>query len=234
MTRYHGGKQRIGEIIADVIYDKSLDIEYDYNFTIEGYCEPFCGMMGVYKRSHKLFDQNLNYCAGDYNKSIVKMWAAAQNGWIPPIREFCKKEFLMLGSNGKSSAVKGYVGHLYGYMGKYFQPFESTFSKKRKENSSKKVHVLGEQFENVNFSHGSYTQYSNLKNYVIYCDPPYKIQNCYYDERSIKLKFDHDAFWDWCRKMSVNNIVFVSEYKAPKDFKKLWTQDKENLFLICK
>jgi hypothetical protein len=29
---------------------------------------------------------------------------------------------------------------------------------------------------------------------------------------------DHEKFWDWARKMSKNNIVVISEYKAPKDF----------------
>lgn len=47
MTCYNGGKQRIGKKLADIIYDESLDIEYEYDFTIKGYCEPFCGMLGV-------------------------------------------------------------------------------------------------------------------------------------------------------------------------------------------
>ncbi len=34
--------------------------------------------------------------------------------------------------------------------------------------------------------------------------------------------FDHPKFWDWCRKMSENNLVFVSEYKAPDDFICVW------------
>ena len=30
--------------------------------------------------------------------------------------------------------------------------------------------------------------------------------------------FDHDAYWDWVRKMSAKNIVLCSEYSAPADF----------------
>lgn len=45
MTAYHGGKQRIGKEIATVIADMTQDV------TIKGYCEPFCGMLGVYQIS---------------------------------------------------------------------------------------------------------------------------------------------------------------------------------------
>ena len=30
--------------------------------------------------------------------------------------------------------------------------------------------------------------------------------------------FDHEEFFNWCREMSKHNIIFLSEYKAPKDF----------------
>jgi len=47
MTAYHGGKQKIGKILANVIYDVSTEIEQDKKFVIKGYCEPFSGMLGV-------------------------------------------------------------------------------------------------------------------------------------------------------------------------------------------
>ena len=42
MTSYHGGKQRIGEKLAQVIVEESLEISEDEVWTIQGYCEPFC------------------------------------------------------------------------------------------------------------------------------------------------------------------------------------------------
>jgi DNA adenine methylase len=55
----------------------------------------------------------------------------------------------------------------------------------------------------------------NPKGYVIYIDPPYKnsVTNYYETE-----EFDHDRFWNIMRKWSKNNIVFISEQDAPKDF----------------
>ena len=39
--------------------------------------------------------------------------------------------------------------------------------------------------------------------------------------------FNYDEFWNWCRRMSKENWLFVSEYNAPNDFECIWS--KENL-----
>jgi site-specific DNA-adenine methylase len=63
-----------------------------------------------------------------------------------------------------------------------------------------------------------------LENYIIYCDPPYSKQAHYYTESGEHVTpFDHEEFWEWCREMSKNNLVFVSEYKAPDDFDLVWS-----------
>lgn len=63
--------------------------------------------------------------------------------------------------------------------------------------------------------------YKNLKckNCVIYCDIPYS------DGIGYKDKFNHIEFWNWCREMSKNNIILISEYNAPNDFKCIWEQE---------
>jgi hypothetical protein len=58
MCSYHGGKQRIGKRLSSVIADESLVIEDEYDFKIKGYCEPFCGMLGVYKHIPDLFEDH--------------------------------------------------------------------------------------------------------------------------------------------------------------------------------
>ena len=75
MTCYNGGKQRIGKRLSAIISEESLDIEDEYDFAIKGYCEPFCGMLGVYQHIPELFDNHvpkLKYKAGDINKSVLK------------------------------------------------------------------------------------------------------------------------------------------------------------------
>lgn len=218
MTSYHGGKQRIGKRLAKVIYDTSLYISNEEDFDIKGYCEPFCGMLGVYQHIPKLFKKNIKYKAGDINKNVILMWKKAQKGWFPDIK-INKKEYDKLKHSKKESALKGFIGHHCSFGGKYFDTFRPERCKKKMiDNTIDKINDIGEELKNVSFQSGFYTQYSNLKNYVIYCDPPYSIFNKYYDDENNILNFNHKKFWDWCRKMSENNIIFISEYKAPEDF----------------
>ena len=81
-------KTKIGKKLAEIITEEALAISEDEDFVIKGYCEPFCGMLGVYRHVPDFFEEegetNLSYKAGDYNKSVVKMWQAAKKGWKPP------------------------------------------------------------------------------------------------------------------------------------------------------
>jgi DNA adenine methylase len=60
---------------------------------------------------------------------------------------------------------------------------------------------------------------TKMKNWVIYCDPPYQDTTKYNN-----IGFEYDVFWQWVRDTSKNNFVFVSEYNAPKDFKCVWSK----------
>jgi len=48
---------------------------------------------------------------------------------------------------------------------------------------------------------------------VVYCDPPYQGTATYAEGN-----FNHDEFWEFCRKLSKTNTVYISEYTAPADF----------------
>lgn len=39
--------------------------------------------------------------------------------------------------------------------------------------------------------------------------------------------FDHDKFWNIMRKWSKNNVVIISEFRAPKDFKCIWKKERK-------
>lgn len=69
---------------------------------------------------------------------------------------------------------------------------------------------------------------------VIYLDPPYAGTKIYGYANQPKMDYTH--FWDWVRKISKNNIVYISEQAAPDDFEVVWeqqvtrTMNKENNF----
>jgi site-specific DNA-adenine methylase len=229
MTSYHGGKQKIGKQIASVInnyiYQYSEYSEYS-DYSIKGYCEPFCGMLGVYQHVYtgiiEEVPKNFKFLAGDYNESLIMMWKKAQKGWMPP--KYCSEEkYEKLKNSTKPSAEKGFIGHQYSYGGQYFKGYRGKYKNKdRYEKAAENVSNIAKSLKNVKFKHGSYTQFSKLKGYVIYCDPPYSVGESYYfDEKRNRLQFDHIEFWKWCIKMSNNNIVFVSDYSFPsKQLKK--------------
>jgi DNA adenine methylase len=234
MTTYHGGKQRVGKKLAEIIYEISTSLEEDLDLSIKGYCEPFVGMCGVYQHIPELFKNHrpkLVYKAGDVNDAIIIMWKAAQKGWKPPLT--CTREkFNKLKSSKKSSPEKTFVGCVYTYRGVYLNSYFPHKLSKVKSNAER-VKSVAKKLKNVQFRTGAYQQFSNLKQYIIYCDPPYDNTTQYfYDTRGNRLNFDHTAFWNWCRKMSKDNLVFISSYTAPKDFTKIFTKGKEKLYFI--
>ena len=122
----------------------------------------------------------------------------------------------------------GAIGYLASYNGRYFDGgYAKTIitktgairnyydeAKRNLENQSKYL-------QGIDFIYGEYTQFSNISNSLIYCDPPYKDTKQYNTSKN----FNHDMFWEWCRTMNENNIVIISEEKAPKDFICIWEQN---------
>ena len=146
----------------------------------------------------------LKYNAGDTNKSVIMLWNNAKKGWYPSTDDTTYQTFMELKN--------------YGFSDHYFQLFKNNT-----------LNNIGQLVKNVSFSNGSYTQFSTLKNYVIYCDPPpHQEHSQYYDGEHIKnLCFDHVEFYKWCRDMSNHNIVFLSEYNSPNDFEKIYSINTE-------
>ena len=67
-----------------------------------------------------------------------------------------------------------------------------------------------------NLGNGDYFDVEIPDGAIIYCDPPYK-GTAEYSEGS----FDHAKFWQWAREQSKTHKVYISEYQAPEDFKKI-------------
>lgn len=230
MTAYHGGKYKTGEHIAEFIVDYVEKIQKKTGLKIKGYCEPFCGMLGVYRHIPALFEErgydDLEYLAGDANESVILMWKAVQKGWKPP-KTCSERTYNKLRYDPNPSAEKGYCCHQFsfggifcgGYACKYGRSTDATIT-------SNRVIDIADELYDVKFYSGPYDMFSNLKGYIIYCDPPYADTRCHYKKSNgISLnQFDSVNFWKWAEQMSQFNIVFVSEYKAPKTFKNILSQ----------
>ena len=219
---YQGGKQRLGKKIYTVL----LDIEKQLKKDKLDYLEPFVGFCGVIKHfgneDRKLFGY-------DSNESIIEMWGASQQGWKPP-KTCSKEQYEKLKNQEKPTAEKGFVGVACSYSGIFFVGYrgEQTFKNgtiTKTVNSAamaaRSVNRIASMIKNVKFKACKY-QDIDPKNMLIYCDPPYK-SNKY--QQSIFFQFDSEEFWVIMRKWSKSNIVVISEYKAPYDFRIIWKNE---------
>ena len=233
MTLYAGGKKRIGKDISEIIYITSKEIEKTERFIIRGYCEPFCGMMGVYQYIPELFKNHkpkLQYLAGDRNPYLIKLWKGLQKGFKPPSK-CTKKEYYTYKDEDNKSLKAIFLGFACAIRG----VFRSTyFSLNNVKLQAEHAEEIASRIKNVKLSTGEYDSFSNLKGYVIYCDPPYKDSGSPYSIGDVyDTNFDYEKFVEWCLKMSENNIIFISEYTKPcKECTLVWKKGKEKLFLL--
>lgn len=229
MTAYHGGKHRTGKRIAECIVEYVDKVQKQTGIKIKGYCEPFCGMLGVYRHIPSLFEEkgynDLKYLGGDTNESVVMMWKAAQKGWKPP-NTCSERIYDKLRYDPKPSAEKGFCCHQFSFGGIYCGGYACKYGKAKDASSTvNRIVDISQELYDIKLYVGEYDIFTGLKGYVIYCDPPYEGTTCQYksEERSVKT-FNSNRFWIWAEYMSKNNLVIVSEYKAPNSFKCILNQ----------
>lgn len=213
--RYHGGKYLIANDLATTIHNVVSIFKEETGFTPTGYTEPFCGIANVYKHISVLFqDYNLKYHLNDANNDIILLLKALKNGWKPPMN-ITKAERAKL-KNARPSALRTYAGFQYSFGGRFFGAY--IYNRKNDGRDYIKIGAKMKR-DNVTLTSEDYKKLSHLEKNIIYCDPPYAGTFGY------KFDFDSNEFWNWVRKMSKNNLVFVSEYNAPDDFVKLYERD---------
>lgn len=208
--KYMGSKARMAKdlkfIIESIMREQGIDT----------YIEPFvggCNVIEVINAEHKI--------ANDTNKYLIALWKAMISGWNPPeeielslykdIRENKDKyPEELVGAAGVFASFNGswFSGHYKGGEKTKIGTVRNYY-REGVENVRKQIGKL----KDVEFKSGDYTQFSEVRGALIYCDPPYECTQGYENE------FDSKAFWIWVRKMSEHNIVLVSEYYAPDDFK---------------
>ena len=216
--KYLGGKHLIGKKISNFISKQCP------NNSVEGYLEPFCGSLGVFKY---MTDKDYKkYIANDIHPDLIEMWKKIQKDSLILPKEITETSYHKYKALKSPNAMKAVAGFGMSFGGKFFAGFSQKWAGKSGRDFYKEFKISiakikpSIQRKNIKFSNKNYDRL-NPKNMLIYCDPPYKNT-----EKYSKEKFDHDKFWNTMRKWSKNNCVFISEYKAPSDFKAVWTEKK--------
>jgi len=217
--QYQGGKWNLRKDISKIIE------LFNYSH-IDGYIEPFVGGGSVLSEICKWFPKPI--FASDFNYDLILFWQAIMSGWLPPEKFELDETIYYNMFDAPPSPMKTFI--LFGCS--FGGGWKNTFARdKRKKISfyetsrnslNKKLSTI--KTKNIKFEHCSYFDIENVNNKIIYCDPPYLGTNGY----KAVGKFDHNQFHNWCRNISKNNILIISEYFMPDDFECIFEKEKHN------
>lgn len=219
--QYVGSKNRLSKELVPIIQSY---ITAD----TKGYLEPFVGGANLIDKIK--FNRKIGL---DLHEELIELLKYAQENELP---ETISEDEYKKVKDSKENYPKWYVG-LVGFCGsfgaKYFGGFARRYNKdgtlfdvpKQAINSLRKQSKR-EEFKNIKFLHMDFRDLpkDKIKGYVIYCDPPYRDTTKYKTE-----EFPYEEFYQWCKDMSENNIVLISEYSMPDDFKCIWEKELKTL-----
>ena len=212
---YMGSKNRLSKYLVPII-ESYIDEK------TEGYMEPFVGGANIIDKVN--CDNKIGY---DIHKELIALLNYTKvNDDIPEI--ITEEEYKKV-KNNKENYEDWYVGLVgfcstFGakYFGGYARSKKDKFNGEKSYLAIKNLKQQSVNFKNITFECKDFRQIKDIKNYVIYCDPPYRNTTKYKTET-----FPYEEFYDWCRKMSKNNIVLISEYSMPNDFECIWSKESK-------
>lgn len=216
--KYMGSKSRIAKYIVPILQKKINEKK------ILTYVEPFVGGANVIdkiKANEKIGCDKSKYLIALYENldKIDTLPELISREHYSEVRECYNKKLGIF-----EDWYIGAIGFLASYNAKFFGGYAGITNTKEgvrnyydeaKRNLKKQVKDL----TSINWYCGDYRELcSNYKNCLIYCDPPYYGTTQY----DVSKDFNYDEFWQWCREMSKENIVIISEHQAPEDFEVIW------------
>lgn len=220
--KYMGSKSRIAKYIVPIIQDYIDRTQPSY------YIEPFCGGCNVIDKV-----KHNNKLAGDKNYYLIQLLQNLDRLNELP-KNFITREYYSDVRDDYNKKTKKYedwyigaIGFLASYNGRFFDGgYAGTSNENGKirnyyDECKRNIEKQTSDLKGIKFFNKDYTYWSKVKNSVIYCDPPYKGTKQF----SISTDFDHDKFWRWCKMMSKDNSVLISEEQAPEDFEVIWQQE---------
>lgn len=224
---YEESKNRIAKQIVPIL-QKCID---DNN--IQTYIEPFVGGANIIdKISCK---RKIGY---DINKYLIALLNHARDNyqkkdcfpsWIDREYYVNVRNSFKNNEDKFSDLEKGIVRFLCYESGIFFGRYITSFTKDNyidMDYYQDRKNILLKQainLQGIEFHVQDYKELStDLKDALIYCDIPYG------DTRQYKVGgLNHNEFWDWARRMSLDNFVFISAEYAPDDFVAVWRNEAE-------
>lgn len=209
--QYLGGKFRIRKEISNIINTNRKQEQT--------YIEPFVGGGNIMGSIDTTKGINLAF---DINKPLITMYNSIKQGWIPPdvlpLEEYKKLQQ----TKDENNPLTAFAGFCCSFGGKYYGGYARHAADRNDNFCLQGKNSLLKIKSNIsNFEFGC-CSYDLLKPHssIIYCDPPYK-GTTEYNHKG----FNHELFYKWCRELSHDNTIFISEYSMPDDFKCIWEKE---------
>ena len=211
--KYVGSKNRLAKELVPIIQSYITD-------ETKGYLEPFVGGANMID---KIECNNKFGC--DIHEELIELLKYVQdtNNILP--KTITEEEYnkVRLNKDKYEKWYVGFVGFCATFGAKYFGGYARGFKNDKitprdmAVEGIKNIEKQRKNLQNIKFKCCSYDEINkNIKDFVIYCDPPYKGTLKYTTD------FDYDKFYKWCKEMSKNNIVLISEYWMPEEFECIW------------
>ena len=215
--RYMGSKNRFAKELVPIIQSYITE-------DTKGYLEPFVGGANVID---KIKCNNRIGC--DIHKQLIALLNKAKDN-IDDIPDTISYETHKEVKNNKEKYEDWYVG-LVGFCASFGSMYFGTYARNSKNDNSGKwsqgaIRSLKKQaplLKDIEFKCCDFLDLpkDKIKGYVIYCDIPYKGTLKYN-----KIKpFPYEEFYKWAIEMAKNNIVLISEYNMPSNFKCIWEKE---------
>ena len=210
--RYLGSKNRISKHLVPIIQSYITD-------ECKGYIEPFVGGANIIDKIK--CNNKIGYDINPYLIALLNHVKLTTDD----IPEEITKEHYYEVKNNQCNYDEWYVG-LIGFCGSFSAKYWGGYAtngnnpKNRKtpfNESRNNIIKQSVNLKDIKFECKDYKELDNLSGYVIYCDSPYKGTTGY------KSSFNHEHYYEWLRKISLENIVLISEYEMPVDFVCIWS-----------
>ena len=218
--RYIGSKNRLSKELAPIIQSF---INKDTN----GYIEPFVGGANMID---KIDCKNKIGC--DTHVQLIELLKRTQTN-IEDLPERILEDTYKEVQQNKDNYPNWYLG-LVGFCSSFGAKYFGGYARDSKNDNSGKwsygaINNLKKQAPNlkdIKFKCMDFRDIpiDKLNNYVVYCDIPYRNTTKYKTE-----EFPYEEFYKWCRAISKNNIVLISEYNMPDDFTCIWEKEVKTL-----
>lgn len=212
--KYMGSKAKITDFIVPIIQS---------HIAVSGsrtYIEPFCGGCNVIDKV-----EAKNRIAADKNEYLIALFKYLQSGGRLP-DAVPKEEYDRVRADFSAFPAwyVGAVGFLASFNGRFFDGGYASMANGRDYYREAKDNILNQMQQGgiagIDFMVKDYREFKP-QGCVIYCDPPYGDTKEYGNAK----EFDRPIFWQTMREWSRNNVVLISELKAPEDFITVWERE---------